>query len=75
MRFHGRINLIYRHVFIKPFTRFGLWKEVIRFAKDLIKSENDLTALDSLSDNQQYHLTALLTVDKKFSHGLFRPAD
>lgn len=75
MRFYRRIDLIYRHDFTKSLTRFDLWKEVTRFAEDLIKSENDLAALGSLSDNQQYHLTALLTVDKKFSQGLFRLAD
>lgn len=50
-------------------------EEVTRFADRLIKSENDLAALGSPSDNQRYHLTALLTVDKKFSRGLLRLAD
>lgn len=50
-------------------------EEVTRFAERLIKSENDLAVPGSLSDNQRYHLTALLTVDKKFPRGLFRLAD
>lgn len=61
--------------FMKSLAGSGLRKEVTRFAERLIKSGNDLAVFSSLSDNQRYHLTALLTVDKNFSRGLFRLAD
>jgi len=34
-------------------------EEIICFAEHLIKSENDLAVLGSLSDDQRYHLKAI----------------
>lgn len=43
-----RQNRFDHRSFIKLFTRSGLQKEeIIRFAKNFIKSENDLAVLDS----------------------------
>lgn len=50
-------------------------EEVTCLAERLIKSENDLAALGSPLDNQRYHLTTLLGIDKNFPRSLFRAAD
>jgi len=59
---------------MKSLARSGLQKEeIIRFAEHLIKSENDLAVLGSLSAISSYGVAII--VDESFSRDLLRFSD